>query len=291
MFRPRLGELRQHPPRPPKFPDDYSGRLPQDKLPSIAVVTPSFLQGRFIEKTITSLLDQNYPRLSYWVQDGGSTDGTLGLLRKYEGRLTGWESCSDSGQASAVNTGFRKVSGEIMAWINSDDLLLPGALRYIAEFFASHDDVDAVYGHRILIDEEDREIGRWVLPPHDDKVLSWADFVPQETLFWRNRAWERVGGLDESFTFAMDWDFLLRLRTAGCRTVRLPRFLGAFRVHSAQKTLTEMPEAGIKEMSLLRERYIGRNVRTPEIAFRLKSYLLKHTVLHLAYRKGLVHYP
>src|SRR5262249_23541680 len=143
----------------------------------------------------------------------------------------------DEGQTQAINLGFQHTSGEIMAYLNSDDLLLPGSLAYVAGYMAAHPEVDVVYGHRILIDECDDEVARWVLPRHDDRVLTWANFVPQETLFWRRRIWERVGGtLDASFQFAMDWDLILRFREAGARFVRLPRFLGAFRVHARQKT-------------------------------------------------------
>ena len=94
----------------------------------------------------------------------------------------------------------------MLAWLNGDDLLLPGAIEYVAHFFEQHPEVDVVYGHRIVIDADGREVGRSILPPHDDGVLSWADFVPQEALFWRRRIWERVGArIDESFQFAMDW--------------------------------------------------------------------------------------
>src|SRR5690606_26461081 len=116
-------------------------------------------------------------------------------------------------------------------------IILPGALDYVAAFFEANPEIDAIYGHRIVIDEDGRDIGRWVLPPHSDDILDWADFVPQETLYWRRSAWQRIGAqLDESYTFAMDWDLLIRLRETGARFSRVPRYLGGFRAHSAQKT-------------------------------------------------------
>src|SRR5262249_1995819 len=179
----------------------------------IAIVTPSFNQGAFLERTLASVLGQQYPRLEYVVQDGGSTDGTLAVLQRYRDQLTHWESVRDRGQAHAINLGFRRTTGDIMAYLNSDDLLFPGALAFVARYFAAHPQVDVVYGHRVIIDEQDQEVGRWVLPPHEDEVLSWTDPVPQETVFWRRRVWERVGGaMDESFQFALDWDLLLRFR-------------------------------------------------------------------------------
>src|SRR5258706_8672796 len=121
---------------------------------------------------------------------------------------------------------MRRATGELLAWLNGDDILLPGALDYVVYFFETHPSVDVVYGHRIVIDPTGNEIGRWVLPPHSDRVLSWIDYVPQETLFWRRRAWERVGShVDETFHFAMDWDMLVRLRDSGATFARLPQFL------------------------------------------------------------------
>jgi glycosyltransferase involved in cell wall biosynthesis len=201
------------------------------------------------------------------------------------------ESEKDRGQAHAINLGFEHATGEVMAYLNSDDLLLPGALHYVAHYFASHPDVDVVYGHRVVIDENDDEIGRWVLPPHDDAVLSWADYVPQESLFWRRRIWERVGGaMDEDFQFALDWDLILRFRDARARFVRLPRFLGAFRYHSEQKTNSQLATRGLTEMNQLRRRYHGRSVSFREIARHLSGYFLRHAVCHRLYQMGILHY-
>jgi glycosyltransferase involved in cell wall biosynthesis len=229
--------------------------------------------------------------LEYIIQDGKSTDGTIDILRKYSTSLTHWESDLDNGQTHAVNLGFRHATGELMGYLNSDDLLLPGSLHYVANFFVKHPDVDAVYGHRVLIDEYDSEIGRWVLPPHDDDVLSWADYVPQETLFWRRRIWEKIGGsLDESFRFAMDWELLLRFRTVGAKFVRLPRFLGAFRTHPHQKTSAVITGIGVEEMGRLRERCHGRAVSETEINRHIAPFLCKHIVYQKLYRCGVLPY-
>jgi glycosyltransferase involved in cell wall biosynthesis len=225
------------------------------------------------------------------VQDGGSRDGTAEVLARFGGRLHHWESAPDEGQTQAINRGFRHATGEIMAYLNSDDVLLPGALNCVARYFAEHDDVDVVYGHRILIDEDDREIGRWVLPRHDDRVLTWADYIPQETLFWRRRAWDKIGGrFDESFHFAMDWDFLLRLRDSGAKFVRLPRFLGAFRVHQQQKTTAAMSNLGTQEMARIRERCIGYVPEAAEVHLNCSRYLARHLMCHAMYKAGLARY-
>lgn len=281
----QVGILQLYPPRPLALPAPYQPNSPLADPPRIALVTPSFNQGRFLKATLRSVLDQHYPRLEYVVQDGGSADETPGILAEYGPRLTHCTSAPDRGQAHAINLGFAHTRGEIMAYLNSDDLLLPGALSYVAEFFARHPEVDVVYGNRILIDAVGNELGRWVMPAHDNEVLSWADYVPQETLFWRRRIWDRVGGgLDESFQFAMDWDLLLRFRDAGARFARLPRFLGAFRVHSTQKTTHSMVDRGAEEMSQLRQRCHGRKVSLLEIRRAILPYLCRQAVSNWLYR-------
>jgi glycosyltransferase involved in cell wall biosynthesis len=219
------------------------------------------------------------------VQDGGSGDDTAQILRRHAARLTGWDSQPDSGQSQAINRAFAKTSGDIMAWLNSDDVLFPGALCYVADFFARNPEVDVIYGHRVLIDAQDREIGRWILPPHDDRVLSWADFVPQETLFWRRRIWDKAGGnVDESFRFAMDWDLLVRFREAGARFTRVPRFLGGFRVHEEQKTSAGIADIGFAEMDRIRQRALGRVPTRVEVRKAVASYLMRHTASDLGWR-------
>jgi hypothetical protein len=281
---PRLGVLNQHAPKPLEPPAPYWLRTPANATPRIAIVTPSYQQGRFIERTIRSVLEQGYPNLAYHVQDGGSTDGTREILERYADKLS-WESAKDTGQTQAINRGFAHVSGDIMAWLNSDDILLPGALAYVADYFASHPEVDVIYGHRLLLDTEDRQIGRWMVPRHNDYVLSWADYVPQETLFWRRRLWDKVGArVDESFRFAMDWDLLVRFRDADARFVRVPRFLGGFRIHPEQKTSAAINEIGFAEMTRIRERALGRVPTQREIGKAVLPYLIRHIMVDMQWR-------
>jgi glycosyltransferase involved in cell wall biosynthesis len=247
-------------------------------------VTPSFAQGDFIERTMFSVFGQGYPSLEYAVQDGGSTDQTVDVLRHHEAALSHWESTPDAGQADALNRGFARTSGEIMAYLNSDDLLLPGSLAYVARYFAAHPSVDVVYGNRVLIDELDRRIGIWVLPRHDDATMTLLDFIPQETLFWRRSVWDAAGGaFDTSFGFAIDWDLLLRFRDSGARFARLPRFIGAFRVHEAQKTQRQQ-ELCDTECDRLRLRVHGREVPHSEAVERVAPYIQRHLRAHLRQR-------
>jgi glycosyltransferase involved in cell wall biosynthesis len=269
--------LSQHEPKCIVLSENYTNTTTLSHKPKVSIVTPSFKQANYIKRTIDSVLNQNYPNLEYFIQDGYSQDGTGDILRDYGSAINGWESAVDRGQSHAINLGFARTDGEIMAWLNSDDILLPDAINTIVEYFNQHPDVDVIYGDRLLIDENDMKIGRWILPKHDNNVLSWADFVPQETLFWRRSIWEKAGGkIDESFKFAMDWDLLVRFRDAGAKFVHIPQFIGAFRIHSNQKTSTEINETGFKEMNQIRQRLIGHVPTQKEIRKAIFFYILKH---------------
>lgn len=281
----RIGMLHMYPPRPMVAP--APAEPPRD-LPAISLVTPVYNQAAFIERTLASVAAQRYGRLEHIVVDGGSDDGTREIVARHAPGLAHWESGRDSGQAEALNKGFARASGEILGWLNGDDLLLPGALACVARAFAAHPGVDVVYGDRIVIDEQDREVGRWALPAHSNAILSWLDFIPQETLFWRRRAWERVGArIDPGFQFAMDWDLLVRLRDSGATFLHLPRFLGAFRVHPAQKTSAQMHTEGAREMARIRMRCLGHEPGRARLALAALPYMLRHAAADWRSRWGL----
>jgi glycosyltransferase involved in cell wall biosynthesis len=289
--RSRLRVEPQHPSRPLRVPRRYLDLRPPDPAPSISIVTPSLNQAEYLEGTIRSVLDQGYPNLEYAVCDGGSRDSSPQILERYGPRLHYWTSSPDSGHPDAVNRGIARCGGEILAYLNSDDLLLPGSLAYVGRYFADNPGADVIYGHRVLIDERGGEIGRWVLPPHDDEVLLWQDYVPQETLFWRRRVWEATGGsMDDAYHFSLDWDLLLRFRRAGARFWRVPRFLGAFRVHPSQKTSSQIGTAGEREINALRRRELGREPDAEELRRHVAAYLRRHIVLDRLYRAGVVRY-
>ena len=268
IFRPRLGVLKQYNP----CSLDNLKTIEPKKLnfyPLISLVTPSYNQGDYIEKAIKSVISQNYPKLEYFIQDNQSLDNTSKILKKYEAMITGYEQCKDSGQSNAINRAFSKCSGEIMGWLNSDDELLDGTLSFIADFFQDNPDVDVVYGNRIMINEKGDHIGRWVCPNHDNKTMHYADFIPQETMFWRKSLWEKVGsGLDESLSFAMDWDLILRFQKSGAKIKHVNRFLGLFRVHEEQKTMKNISDIGIKEMRALRKKYLPSNADISRFSIR-----------------------
>ena len=265
---------------------------PSRRRPKFCLVTPSYQQVRYLGQTMHSVLDdQPEVECQYVVRDGGSTDGSNDLIRQQADRLHAWTSAPDKGQADAIAQGFAQTNcgpDDIMGWINSDDYYLPGALAYVADYFAQHPEVDVVYGHRIVIDENSQEIARWFLPTHEPEVLRLNDFVPQETLFWRKHVWERVGGLDTSYHFAMDWDLLLRFQATGSTIVRVPYFLACFRSHAAQKTSAVMHSTGQNEITRLRERTHGRAFPASEIEGhpRLISYLRRSAFIQFLWGMG-----
>lgn len=251
----RIGSFRQYAPRPLRVRAGPASIDPAEAgtLPSISIVTPSYNQSAFIGRTIRSVAEQGYPDLEYVVRDGGSTDGTVEVLREHEGLVSSWVSEPDGGQADAINRGHARTSGEIMAWLNSDDLLLPGALAVVGRCFRDHPEVDVLYGNRVIIDADGREVGRWVLPPHGPWAMLWRDYIPQETMFWRRSLWDRIGSrVDDSFRFAMDWDLVVRFWRAGARFRRLRAFLGAFTTHDEQKSLAWRRDVGEPEFARVR---------------------------------------
>lgn len=258
-------------------------------LSPLIVVTPSYQQVSFLEQTLRSVLEQQGVNVHYIVQDGGSTDGSVALIERYASRLAYWESARDAGQGDAINRGFARSAGQpddVLMYLNSDDVLLPGAARFVLEYFARHPDVDAVYGHRVLIDARGDEVGRWFTPRQKSDDLRLVDHVPQETLFWRRRIWDRVGGIDPSFQYALDWDLLLRFQAAGARIVRLPWFLGEFRIHAAQKSTARLAEDGIPEMTALRLRAWGRAPSFAEIHRVSRRAQLDSALVGALFRRG-----
>ena len=209
-------------------------------LPKISVITPSYNQAQFIEQTIQSVLSQGYPNLEYIVMDGGSTDGTLEILRKYADHLY-WVSEPDRGQSHAINKGFARASGDVLAFLNSDDLYEPGALLSVGSYFAAHPEVFWLTGWCRTIDAQGKEIRRlstwykmfWLLF-RSYTVLLVLDYISQPATFWRREVIDKVGGFDESLHYAMDYDYSLRVGKYYKLSV-LNHFIARFRVHAFSK--------------------------------------------------------
>lgn len=213
---------------------DLSASPPSDtSWPRVTVITPSFNQGRYLERTIISIHNQGYPNLEHIIIDGGSTDESVQIIRKYEKRFAYWRSRTDMGQSDAINIGASKATGRYIMWINSDDLLMPGALRTLIGTMKDDPAVDLVYGNQVEVDEADRVIKRLFTIDFDirDFLYEINIIVHQQSAIWTAELFHRVGGL-KMFRYAMDYDLVYRMYASGARFRRIPGFLSAFRVHS-----------------------------------------------------------
>lgn len=208
--------------------------------PKFTVVTPSFNQGAYIERTIDSVLSQGYPNLEYIIVDGGSTDGSVDVIRKYERHLAHWVSERDRGQSDAINKGLARAQGAYLTWLNSDDWYVDGALATMAEMFRSQPDADVVVGAGRIVDPTGREVyAKTPAQVIDTELLyewlSGGDFMQPSSAF-RARAWQAVGGLDPSIHIALDVDLWLRMSLQGCRFATTDRLLSEALSHPAAKT-------------------------------------------------------
>jgi glycosyltransferase involved in cell wall biosynthesis len=222
--------------------------------PRISVVTPSFNQAPFIERTIRSVLDQDYPNFEYFVIDGGSTDGSVDIIRRYADRLTYWVSEKDNGQTHALNKGFRRATGDIVGWLNSDDMYPPGTFRFIAEEFRKDPALDVVYGNKAIVDESDQIVERMCYTKVWYPMVVLLDSVlPQPAAFWKRSLFDKVGYLDEGFRFAMDTEFFCRAARQA-RTRHIHRDICWFRWHRDQKTQT-IQQVCERDLAEIRRRY------------------------------------
>ena len=223
-----------------------------DSVPTISVVTPSYNQGQFIERTIRSVLDQEYPALEYWVSDGLSTDETISVLHRYKDRLR-WISEKDRGQADAVNKGLRVTSGEIIGWLNSDDIYYPGALAAVAARFEAEPTTDLIYGAANHIDENDQVIELYPTEPWSLARFYQTCFLCQPAVFFRRSVVERWGGLDDTLQYSMDYEYWLRLALAGARfSFYESKILAGSRLHSDTKTLAKRARCHAEINDMLR---------------------------------------
>ena len=221
--------------------------------PMVSIVTPSYNQGRYIEETIQSVLTQDYPNLDYIVVDGGSTDGTVEILKKYEGRLT-WISERDRGQADAINKGFRMAKGEIVAWLNSDDTYLPGAICKVVRYFDAHPEIGMLYGEGYHIDEDGDIIERYYTEPFDYQRLSEICFICQPTVFIRAEIVRAVGPLDVRLHYCLDYDYWMRIAKR-FRIGHFKEYLANSRLHTDTKTLSKRLEVHRENLQVVKKHY------------------------------------
>jgi len=206
--------------------------------PLVSIVTPSYNQARFLEETIRSVLEQSYPHLEYLVVDGGSSDGSVEIVRRHADRLAWWTSEPDTGQAAALNKGFQRARGEILGWVSSDDTLLPGAVARVVEELERDRKTLLVYGEALFVDEDGCELFPLEPRPFDvtAMVRSCQNHVVQPGSLFRRRAFELAGPFVENAHYLFDFEFVLRLALAGGKVTWIPHRLATYRVHSGSKS-------------------------------------------------------
>jgi glycosyltransferase involved in cell wall biosynthesis len=240
-------------------------------LPLVTVVTPSYNQGRFIAATIESVLSQDYPRVEYLIIDGASTDDTAEVVARYAGRLT-FISEPDRGQSDAINKGFKRARGEIVTWLNSDDIFLPGAIRAAVQALRARPDAGAVYGEGYQIDESGAVISRFAVTQQFNlwKLLNLSDFILQQTVFFRRSVFDTIGWLDEGLYYGLDWDILMRIGQA-FPIVYVPEYMGAIREYAAAKSFAGGAKR-VRELTRLLRRTTGKTFPPGMWVYGLPTY-------------------
>jgi glycosyltransferase involved in cell wall biosynthesis len=212
--------------------------------PKISIVTPSFNQVEYLSETIESILNQGYPELEYSIIDGGSTDGSVEIIKKYESRLSYWVSEKDDGQSDAIMKGFARSTGELFAWVNSDDVLFPGCLKKIAAAYVKCGKPDIIHSNIAYINSKSRII-RFVRIPAQTRFFScrgvWYAQAP--TVFFKSQLFRNIGGLNAKYYLSMDFDIWVRMMKVGAKVVHVPHYLGGFRWHEASKTVNYLEQS------------------------------------------------
>ncbi len=210
-------------------------------LPKISVVTPSLNQGRFVRRAIESVLEQNYPNLEYFIEDGGSSDQSVSIIQEYAAQLTAWRSGPDGGQSDAINRGFAKATGEIVAWLNADDYYLPGALAAVAEQWKQKPGAAFYFGDGLRVDEEEKALGGYFpggVARFNRPALQWGlNYILQPACFINHQVLLKAGPLETDLHWGMDTDLWLRL-SALAEPTALQRQLAATREYGSTKTST-----------------------------------------------------
>lgn len=223
-------------------------------VPRVSIVTPSYNQAKFLERTLLSVLNQDYPNIEYIVIDGGSADGSIDIIRKYKHRLAYWVSEPDRGQAHAINKGWQRATGDVVAYLNSDDLYMPGAVTRAVQTLMAHVNAAMVYSDALYVDEHGSSLGiRHASPFNLRHVITTEAFMPQPTVFIRRQALDDVGLLDERLHMVMDYDLWLRLGLHHDAVYLQGTCLAAAREHASAKST-----AAVKRFPVERRRALNK---------------------------------
>jgi glycosyltransferase involved in cell wall biosynthesis len=255
------------------------------KYPKITIVTPSFNQADYLESTILSVIGQHYPNLEYIIIDGGSTDNSVEIIKKYEKHLAYWVSEADNGQSHAINKGFKKASGDILAWINSDDMFLPGAFELMAKNIDSN--IGISFGNCIHFKQEKGSLKSW---GSDVKKMSMnnlelLDYIIQPSSFWTKEVWSTNGELREDLYYGFDWEWFLRAKKNMIQFFPLVEPLSLYRMHESNKTGTGKVKRQTELLSIyfhyntsyaaLYDKLMNEQLDTGSLSYRITARLLR----------------
>jgi hypothetical protein len=267
-----------------QLPDTMADSRP---WPRVSIVTPSYNQGLFIEETIRSVLLQGYPNLEHIVIDGGSTDDSVDIIRKYEPWLAYWVSEPDQGQSDAINKGWRRARGEIVTWLNSDDTYCPGAVGMAVEYLVANPDVDLVYGDCNCVGPQGEFLGvmkGWKFDPK--RQLTGRNMILQQSSFFKRSILNVVGDLDVGLRYVMDYDLWTRMLLKGCTLRHIPIALANYRLHDTAKTVADRLPMTL-EMKLVLDRIYQDNMPVVVRHWRDRAYSTYHrSVGEAYYRRG-----
>jgi glycosyltransferase involved in cell wall biosynthesis len=223
--------------------------------PLVSIITPSYNQSQFIEDTIQSVIQQEYPNIEYIIIDGGSTDQSEQIIRKHSQNIAYWCSEPDNGQAHAINKGLKIAKGELLGWLNADDILLPNTVSLAVSAFKNNPEIDVVYGHLERINQFGEKIPTPILPKDkvefSKKLIVGECVVNQPGSFWRRKAMEKVGMLDEGLRYGLDYEFWIRLALAGAQFIHLPHTVACFRLSKDSKTVGETEGMALEQLEIL----------------------------------------
>ena len=240
--------------------------------PKLSVITPSYNQAAYLEKTILSVISQDYPNLEFIIIDGGSTDGSLDIIKKYSNHLTYWESIPDGGQANAINKGIKKATGEWVCWQNSDDIFYTGAFKIFSDAIKRDTKVDFLICDINIIDANDRVIKqqRYVRPSYRS-ILSEGMLLTNQAAYWKRSLHNRIGYMDENLDCAFDYDWFLRVLKNNLKSKHIPVITGALRYHQLTKTNLNKIKFAM-EMKIVAKKNRSRNF--PRIFYYIRRIIL-----------------